>query len=507
MKKRLFSVFVLTVFMLSFFSVIGVKAETDIEAGSLIKTADSSTIYYVGEDGKIYVFPNSKTYFSWYSDFTGVTTVTNEQMSEYTLGGNVHYKPGSVLIKTPSSSKVYAVAENGKIKWIKTETMAKKYYGDNWNLLVDDVPDGFMTGYTEDGEIDEDSTYNPDELEEEYPTISHNKFLRLKQTIKNRISNLEERRCEYLKNAFNRLQERADRWGVEIPSIGDDYLAECTASEGDDSSDDTTVGNGNGNKYGWIKFKKVTVCHQPLDENLEPVTITVSANALPAHLKHGDYLGECEGDSDSNTGDNTDGNDTTPPVISNIEINENVSTTTITWTTSEATDENIKYSTSHLADTSSPNEETESATSTSHSMLLEGLTASTTYYFIIECKDESGNVATTSELYFTTLQEKEVVEEDDETAPVISELEVATSTEAATISWKTDEAATSKIYYATEELETASTIDEYEETDLVLTRNLELTNLSTSTTYYFYVESSDEAGNVATSSESSFFIE
>ncbi len=38
----------------------------------------------------------------------------------------------------------------------------------------------------------------------------------------------------------------------------------------------------------------VTICHIPPGNAGKPQTITVSANALPAHLAHGDFLGPCE---------------------------------------------------------------------------------------------------------------------------------------------------------------------------------------------------------------------
>ncbi|MBU1759522.1 MAG: hypothetical protein KKB19_01605 [Bacteroidetes bacterium] len=39
--------------------------------------------------------------------------------------------------------------------------------------------------------------------------------------------------------------------------------------------------------------KKVTICHKPNGSNY-PVTISVSVNALQAHLNHGDYQGACK---------------------------------------------------------------------------------------------------------------------------------------------------------------------------------------------------------------------
>ncbi|MBD3252067.1 hypothetical protein GF380_06520 [Candidatus Uhrbacteria bacterium] len=128
----------------------------DLEAGDLIKIPDDgdpntqsdTAVYYYAIDGKRYVFPNEKTYFSWYPDFTKVNVIPLEQMSFIPIGGNVTYKPGTRLIKFQTDIKTYAVARGGVLRWLKTEEAARKFYGDNWNKEVDDVPESFYVNYT-----------------------------------------------------------------------------------------------------------------------------------------------------------------------------------------------------------------------------------------------------------------------------------------------------------------------------------------------------------------------
>lgn len=88
------------------------------------------------------------------------------------------------------------------------------------------------------------------------------------------------------------------------------------------------------------------------------------------------------------------------------------------------------------------------------------------------------------------------------TPPVISDVQTATTTPTSTfIIWSTDEPATSKIAYSTT-TPVSSTI--VSDNTLVTNHSIELIGLTASTTYYFYTESADEYGSVATSTEQSF---
>lgn len=115
--------------------------------GALIRTPSVSSVYYCGADGKRYVFPNAQTYATWYSDFSGVTTISLEQMGKIMLGGNVTYRPGVKLVKIQTDPRVYAVDINGTLRLMITPAIAEKYYGANWNKQVEDIPDAFFTNY------------------------------------------------------------------------------------------------------------------------------------------------------------------------------------------------------------------------------------------------------------------------------------------------------------------------------------------------------------------------
>lgn len=116
--------------------------------GDLIKGTTLATVYYYGSDGQRYSFPNEKTFFSWYNDFSGVVTMSDAELANITLAGNVVYRPGSRWVKITSDAKTYAVARDGSIRWIESETVAKGLAGDDWNQFIDDVPDVFFVDYS-----------------------------------------------------------------------------------------------------------------------------------------------------------------------------------------------------------------------------------------------------------------------------------------------------------------------------------------------------------------------
>ena len=116
-------------------------------AGDLIKMEGNSSVYYF-DGAKRFVFPNEATYFSWYSDFSGVVTIPASELQSYQLGGNVTMRPGTKLVKITTDPKVYAVEANGVLRHVQTEAQAIALYGTDWAKRVVDVPDAFFTNYS-----------------------------------------------------------------------------------------------------------------------------------------------------------------------------------------------------------------------------------------------------------------------------------------------------------------------------------------------------------------------
>ncbi|MCA9389653.1 MAG: M23 family metallopeptidase [Candidatus Magasanikbacteria bacterium] len=116
-------------------------------SGSLIKSASNSAVYYCGADGKRYAFPNDKVYFTWYTDFSSVTTVSAEQLASAPIGGLVTYKPGSRMVKITSMPNVYHVEKNGVLRWVSTPSLATSMYGADWAKKIDDLNDAFLSSY------------------------------------------------------------------------------------------------------------------------------------------------------------------------------------------------------------------------------------------------------------------------------------------------------------------------------------------------------------------------
>lgn len=95
--------------------------------------------------------------------------------------------------------------------------------------------------------------------------------------------------------------------------------------------------------------------------------------------------------------------DSIAPTLANIAASNIGSTTAkISWTTNENATGKVYYSSAATFNTNTASTVATTSLSTSHSFNLSGLSASTTYRYLVESKDATGNVSTSSLGSFVT---------------------------------------------------------------------------------------------------------
>lgn len=133
--------------LLLFVGFMPARAESTLQAGDLVK-GSMATVYYYHTDGKRYVFPTEKTYFSWFDGFQNVKTISDNQLAGIALGGNITYNSVNQLVKITTDPKVYAVEPGGVLRHVISETVATQALGNNWAKKVHDIPDAFFFNYS-----------------------------------------------------------------------------------------------------------------------------------------------------------------------------------------------------------------------------------------------------------------------------------------------------------------------------------------------------------------------
>ncbi|MCC7357016.1 cupredoxin domain-containing protein [Candidatus Uhrbacteria bacterium] len=144
--------------------------------GDLVK-GSGSAVYYFAVNGKRYVFPNDKTYFTWYKDFSTVKQLSDGMLSTIPLGGNVTYRPGVKMVKITTDPRTYAVDQSGVLRHVGSEQLAETLYGLNWKGLIDDVPDAFFTNYRVGTAIAVATEYRPADVTAQTTNINFDKQL------------------------------------------------------------------------------------------------------------------------------------------------------------------------------------------------------------------------------------------------------------------------------------------------------------------------------------------
>ena len=153
----------------------------------------------------------------------------------------------------------------------------------------------------------------------------------------------------------------------------------------------------------------------------------------------------------------------------------------------------MNYGTTTVYGSSSP---LNSTLVTTHSVSLTGLSASTTYHYQVRSTDQGGSTSLLGDFTFATIAAP------DTTPPTISGVgSSAVTSNAAMISWTTNEASDTQVDYGTTAAYGSSTTLN---TAMVASHSAGLGGLTASTTYHYRVKSRDAAGNLATSGDFTF---
>ncbi|MBU1348594.1 hypothetical protein KJ781_00810 [Patescibacteria group bacterium] len=143
-------------------TILPASATSAVSEGDLVKIATRPDLYYVGPDMKRYVFPNEKTYFTWYAGFDA-KVITDAELAALPVGGAVTYRPGHRMVKLTTDPRTYAVDANGTLRWVETETVAAALYGSDWNMKIEDLPDAFFATYRTGASIASASDFVPND--------------------------------------------------------------------------------------------------------------------------------------------------------------------------------------------------------------------------------------------------------------------------------------------------------------------------------------------------------
>ncbi|MBI3812622.1 MAG: hypothetical protein HY283_10560 [Nitrospirae bacterium] len=208
------------------------------------------------------------------------------------------------------------------------------------------------------------------------------------------------------------------------------------------------------------------------------------------HVKSADAAGNLAVSND-NTFITSAPPDTTPPLLSGITVSSVTNTgAVVTWTTNEASTSQVEYGPTVTYGSSS---NLSSTLVTGHSITLTGLTASTLYHYYVKSADAAGNLAVSDDNTFTASAPP------DTTGPVLSLITASNITAAdATITWGTDEPASSQVEYGlTAFYGNSTTVN----ATLLNSHSQILTGLQASTLYHYRVKSADSAGNLSVSGD------
>lgn len=135
------------IFILFFFFLIAPNVQA-LVPGSLIKSDQQTTVYYLSTNKTRHPFPTEGVYKSWYPSFSGIQTLTMEDIARYPLDYNVTVRPGVYLVSFKSDNNFYAVEPGGVLRPFVEQKIIEEIYGSRWRERLIVLPDSFFGDYT-----------------------------------------------------------------------------------------------------------------------------------------------------------------------------------------------------------------------------------------------------------------------------------------------------------------------------------------------------------------------
>lgn len=235
-----------------------------------------------------------------------------------------------------------------------------------------------------------------------------------------------------------------------------------------------------------VQYIRFTTLPQPLENLLTSVEIRIRLKrAATSQVQYLVYPKDLLGDTQN-------------PIVEDSSTTVSGSTVVISWKTNEFAYCSANYGLQPGIYTELMSDD---GFEVDHQIQIAGLDESAQYYVQITCTDQSDNSTIQEEFSFGL---DSLAPEISGVAHTIDEVTGSNGTTSATITWTTNEEATSEVYFGTspESQDESATVDGYSQNHAV-----SLTNLSEGSTYYVQVISKDRNGNVSKSEEFNFIVD
>lgn len=490
------------------------------------------TVYYYAADGFRYVFPNASVFGSWFTDYSKIIAIPDDELALIPLKGNITYRPGIRMIKIQTSPKVYVIERGGIARWVQTEELAQDLYGSDWNKKIDDVPDVFFENYKVGNEITTSTIYKPDAVVKEVKTINEDKGIVMSGSplISNTIVGastiptspiLLGSKEEYIsKNTPQGLgvsPQSSTSVTSSIPTISStssifvNLPSNSSSTHASTSTIPTTftpvfqqpattiTPNASGGAATSTPGTSIVV--PPATSTTSSTPVITVPESTPSSTTATSTTSNNPASTTTDTVSVTSTPQTIPPpLIIDVSIAVGSTTTTISWTTDSITTGKVNYGTS----SNLSNSKSSSGFWHNSTVFLTDLSPETTYYYNVEVTNTDGKTTTRETTSFTTTAVPQIPSSPTAygTVTFTPKGDPRIERDRATIEWYTSIAVLgSNIYYSTQSPVLNGSYVMNTSYGWNLQHGYVIGFLVPNTKYYYFFEATDSGGLVSKSQE------